>query len=112
MTLPAGLYKLTFQSPGQGSEHGVAYLSPDGKLRGGDSGMAYVGTYRQEGDWLSAELCVTQHRHVPGFVSALGYNDMVVQLEGLAGEFSADVRGSSRDMPSVRFSARLSHIAD
>ena len=110
MHLPDGLYKITFTTP-QGADYGVAYLH-DGRRRGGDSGMAYVGTYRQEGDRLTAELCVTQHRHVPGFVSALGYNDVLVQLEGVAGDCSAEVRGSSRDLPSVRFSARLSYIAD
>ncbi|WP_156681107.1 hypothetical protein [Sphingomonas profundi] len=111
MPLPTGLYKLAIETPA-GTDYGVAYLSADAKLRGGDSGMAYVGTYRQVGDLFTAELCVTQHRHVPGVTSALGYNDLVVQLEGVAGDYAAEVRGSSREVPSVRFSARLSHIAD
>lgn len=64
---------------------------------------------RVQAGGLSAELSVTQHRHVPGVTSALGYNDLVVQLEGKAGEYGAEVRGSSREVPSVRFSARLSH---
>lgn len=110
MPLPDGLYKITFVSP-QGTDYGVADLR-GGRWRGGDSGMAYVGTYKQEGDVLTAELSVTQHRHVPGVTSALGYNDLVVQLEGVAGEYGAEVRGTCRDMPSVRFSARLAHIAD
>ena len=111
MSLPNGLYKLAFRSNSGQEDYGVVYLH-DGKWRGGDSGMAYTGTYRVTGGWLSAEVTVTQHRHVPGVVSALGYNDLTVQLEGEAKDFSADVRGSSRDMPSVRFTARLSHIAD
>ncbi|SFS11646.1 GrlR family regulatory protein [Sphingomonas jatrophae] len=110
MSLPDGLYKIIFSSP-EGQNYGVAYLH-GGKWRGGDSGMAYVGTYRATGGWLSAEVTVTQHRHVPGVVSALGYNDLTLRLEGEAGEYSAEVRGTSRDMPSVRFTARLSHIAD
>ena len=84
----------------------------DGKACGGDSGMAYVGTYKVVGDWLTAELCITQHRHMRGVMSALGYNDLTVQLEGEYGDYSAHVRGTSKDVPSVRFEARLSHIAD
>ncbi len=61
--LPNGLYKLSFKTR-SGAEYGVAYLQ-DGRLRGGDSGMAYLGTYRREGQLFSAELSNTQHRHVP-----------------------------------------------
>lgn len=46
-TLPSGLYKIAFETP-SGTEYGVAYLQ-DGKLRGGDSGMAYVGSYSMDG---------------------------------------------------------------
>ena len=111
MPLPTGLYKISFATPA-GQEHGVAYLTADGRVRGGDSGMAYVGTYAQDGGRFSAELTVTQHRHVPGFTSLLGYNDLTVQLDGDSEDYSAAVRGTCRDAPSVRFQARLSHIAD
>jgi hypothetical protein len=111
MPLPAALYKLTFETP-TGHDHGVAYLTPDGRIRGGDSGMAYVGTYSQAGERFTAELTITQHRHVPGVVSALGYNDVAVQLEGWAEECSAEVTGTSRDNLGIRFRARLTMIAD
>jgi hypothetical protein len=110
MPLPNGLYKVTFQTP-QTTEYGVAYLL-DGRLRGGDSGMAYVGSYTQDGDVFSADVSVTQHRHVPGVVSALGYNDIRIQLEGVAGDSTVELRGASADTPGVRFSARLGMIAD
>jgi len=110
MPLPNGLYKIAFDTP-QGTEYGVMDLR-DGRIRGGDSGMCYVGTYRQAGDRFIADLTTTQHRHVPGVVSVLGHNDMRVQLEGEADENSATVSGSSRDAPGVRFTARLTMIAD
>lgn len=107
-----GLYKLAFETR-SGAEYGVAYLQ-DGRLRGGDSGMAYCGTYRVEGQLFSAEMSVTQHRHVPGAVSALGLNDVLVQLDGVVDADSGVVRvqGSSPESSAVRFSARLSMIAD
>ncbi len=82
--LPNGLYKIAFETA-SGAEYGVAYLQ-DGKLRGGDSGMAYVGTYELDGSLLTAELSVSQHRHVPGAVSALGFNNVQVHLCGLVDE--------------------------
>ena len=111
MPLPNGLYKLAFETPA-GTDYGVAHLH-DGRLRGGDSGMAYVGSYRVEGQLFSAEMSVTQHRHVPGAVSALGLNDVLVQLHGVLDNSSVlTVRGSSPETSMVRFTARLSQIAD
>ncbi len=111
MPLSPGLYKLAFETPA-GTDYGVAYLTPDGRMRGGDSGMAYVGIVRQIGSHITAELSITQHRHVPGVVSALGYNDVAVQLDGFSDDGSADVVGTSRDRAGLRFRARLTQIAD
>jgi len=52
--LPNGLYKIVFKTPAC-TDYGVVYLA-DGRLRGGDSGMAYVGHYRTEGRLFSAEM--------------------------------------------------------
>jgi hypothetical protein len=110
--LPNGLYKLAFETK-SGAEYGVAYLQ-DGRLRGGDSSCAYLGTYKADGQLFSAEMSVTQHRHVPGAVSALGLHDVLVQLRGQvdAGSGVVRVQGSSPESSAVRFGARLSLIAD
>lgn len=111
-TLPNGLYKLAFETR-SGTDYGVAYLQ-DGKLRGGDSGMCYIGKYEQDGPLFSADISVTQHRHVPGAVSALGLSNVFVQLHGLVDSDSCVVRvqGTSPESGAVRFGARLSLIAD
>lgn len=110
-TLPNGLYKIAFETA-SGAEYGVAYLQ-DGKLRGGDSGMAYVGSYQMDGDLLTADLSVTQHRHVPGAVSALGFNNVQVQLTGLVDDSNVvRLTGTSPVSKSIRFGARLSLLAD
>ena len=111
MSLPNGLYKLAFETPA-GTEYGVAYLS-DGRLRGGDSGMAYVGTYSTDGQLFFAEMSITQHRHIPGAVSALGLHNVLVQLHGVFDDTAIiAVRGSSPETSKVQFTARLSQIAD
>ena len=111
-SLPNGLYKIAFETR-QGEDYGVAFLL-DGKLRGGDGGMAYVGKYEQQGPLFSADISVTQHRHVPGAVSALGLHNVLVQLTGVVDGDSCVVRvqGSSAESSVVRFAARLSLIAD
>lgn len=109
--LPNGLYKLAFETA-SGAEYGVAYLQ-DGKLRGGDSGMAYVGTYELDGNMLTADFSVTQHRHVPGAVSALGFNNVQVQLCGVVDEANVvRLTGTSTMSKSIKFGARLSMLAD
>ena len=110
-TLPHGLYKIAFETP-SGTEYGVAYLQ-DGKLRGGDSGMAYVGSYVIDGSLMSAELSVSQHRHVPGAVSALGFNDFKIEMHGLVDDVAVfRLAGSSPLSSSIRFQVRLSLLAD
>lgn len=109
--LPSGLYKIAFETRA-GTDYGVAHLH-DGRLRGGDGGMAYVGSYRIDGQLFSASMSVTQHRHVPGAVSALGLNDVLVHLHGVLADGGVlQVQGSSPESASVRFKARLSLIAD
>ena len=109
--LPNGLYKIAFETP-SGAEYGVACLQ-DGKLRGGDSGMAYVGSYELVGDLLSAEISVSQHRHVPGAVSALGFNNVQVHLSGLVHDAGVvRLTGTSPMSSSIKFKARLSLLAD
>lgn len=110
MSLPNGLYKIAFTSS-YGVDYGVAHMQ-DGHLRGGDSSMAYVGTYEQEGYVLTVQVSVTQHRHMPGVVSVLGYNNVVVEMTGLTDDGALRLRGTSKQVPGVRFEARLSHLAD
>lgn len=109
-TIPNGLYKIAIETR-TGAEYGVAFLH-DGRLRGGDSGMAYLGTYRQDGQLFSADLSVTQHRHVPGAVHALGLNDVRVELHGVDDANMVRVQGTSPKSSLMRFTARLSQIAD
>ncbi len=61
MPLQNGLYKIEFQTQ-LGAGSGVVILH-DGQLRGGDSMIYYVGTYKQDGDEFSAEVRTDAHRH-------------------------------------------------
>lgn len=111
MSLPTGLYKIAFTSA-YGADFGVIVLQDGGKLRGGDSGNAYVGTYEVDGEVLTMQVSVTQHRPIPGVVSVIGFNNVVVEMAGRADDGALRMRGTSKQVPGVRFEARLTHIAD
>ncbi|WP_052075684.1 GrlR family regulatory protein [Sphingomonas taxi] len=105
-----GLYKLGLETR-SGAEHGVAYLH-DGRLRGGDSGIAYLGIYRQDEQEFSADLSLIQHRHVPGAVHAFRLNDVRVELNGVVDDANmVKVQGAILKQ-LVLFTIRLSQMAD
>jgi hypothetical protein len=80
MALQDGIYLVRFNTPrGEGS--GVAYLT-DGKLYGGDSMMAYVGKFSEDGSSANAEVRVFQHSNTPGMESVLGTNSATLKLSG------------------------------
>jgi hypothetical protein len=104
-----GLYKVDFRTPiGQG--FGVVALE-NGKLRGGDSSMFYVGSYAQHGDSFSANLRVGTHSHVPGVGSVLGVSQGQISLSGKSIGDSAVLSGTSPQAPGVTLSATLTHLA-
>ena len=75
--------------------------------------MAYVGGYSLDGSLLSAELSVSQHRHVPGAVSALGFNNVQLELNGVVDDAKVvRLTGTSPISSIIRFKARLSLLAD
>jgi hypothetical protein len=79
-----GSYSTWFRTP-QGEGTGIVVLS-DGKLTGGDTVLAYAGTYFQNGDRFSAS--VRTQRHTPGQPSVFGI-DAGTDEAGHAFQFEA-----------------------
>jgi hypothetical protein len=108
MALQDGLYVVRFGTPlGEGS--GVAHLT-DGKLYGGDSMMAYVGKFADDGDTANAEVRVFQHSNVPGMESVLGTNSATLKLSGSVSGNTANLTGSAPQAPGVQLSVSLSPL--
>ncbi|PAL22345.1 GrlR family regulatory protein [Sphingopyxis sp. GW247-27LB] len=105
MAFKDGFYKVQFGTPlGEGS--GVAYLT-DGKIYGGDSMMAYAGTYAVNGDQLTTEVNVFTHTNQPGMESTLGVNSATLQLSGQADGNGASLVGSAPQAPHVQLTLKL-----
>lgn len=107
MAFQEGMYKVQFQTP-LGSGNGVLFLY-DGKLRGGDSSMYYLGSYQADGNKFTATLKTGQHG--PG-QSVLGAPNATLEASGEIAGGKATIRGSVPDAPQLTFSAVMERIAD
>lgn len=110
MPLENGLFAIRFATPfGEGA--GVAYLH-DGKLRGGDGMMAYVGTYNQTNNQLDADVRAYKHTNVPGMASVFGVDTVDIHLNGQTNGVTADLKGSAPQAAGVQLSVKMERLHD
>ena len=88
---------------------GVVVLK-DGKLTGGDTVLAYTGTYIQNGDRFSASV-MTQ-RHTPGQPSVFGIDNVDLTVIGKSTPTTASCTGTAKQAPGLTFEATLIPMAD
>jgi len=110
MALRDGLYRVHFQTP-MGEGNGVAVLE-GGRLRGGDSMIYYVGTYKQDGDRFTAEVQTDEHSNMQGMASVFGVSKASITIQGKTGNDTAEMTGSSPQAPGVAFKASLHRLHD
>jgi hypothetical protein len=103
-----GSYSAWFRTP-QGEGTGIIVLS-DGKLTGGDTMLAYAGTYFQNGDRFSAS--VRTQRHTPGQPSVFGIDNLDLTLIGKSTPTTASCAGTAKQAPDLPFEATLVPMAD
>lgn len=110
MALPNGLYGIEFQTP-LGQSYGVVTLI-DGRLRGGDSFIYYVGAYRQNEDQISATVRTDIHSNNPYMLSAFRNNRVKVQISGRVEGTTATMTGKSPQMPNITLHMNLRKLDD
>jgi hypothetical protein len=104
-----GLYKVEFKTPRRKAV-GVVYAA-DGKLHGGSSAFAYVGSYTENGNTITGVVCSMRHTNDPNHPSAFGFDKVTIECQGTAkGEF-ATFEGTATETPSLGFKAVLTRIA-
>ncbi len=100
-----GLYKAEFETPfGRGS--GVM-LFESGRIRGGNTGLYYVGKYDVTGGSLHAHLKVLRHTHDGHTASVFGMDDITVILEGMIDGEVITLDGVSEEIPDMQMRGRL-----
>jgi hypothetical protein len=108
--LQAGLYKVQFHTV-HGTGSGVIYVI-DGKLRGGNSAFAFVGSYSGQGDSIQVRIATERHNDDPQFKPLFGTDRITLTLKGKDSGNMIDFEGTALQLPGVAFRATMTRIAD
>ncbi|MCP3477538.1 hypothetical protein NLM33_46110 [Bradyrhizobium sp. CCGUVB1N3] len=105
-----GLYKANFHTV-HGTGCGVLYVT-NGKLRGGNSAFAFVGTYTGEGESIKVKISTERYNDDPTFRPLFGTDRVTLTLSGREDGEMAEFEGSALQLPGVAFRAVLTRISD
>jgi hypothetical protein len=108
--LQEGLYKVEFHTV-HGTGTGVIYAA-SGKLRGGNSGFAFIGNYAGKGDEIAVKISTQRHNHDPDLKPLFGTDMITLTLKGSANGDMVDFEGTALQLPGVVFRAVLTRISD
>jgi len=108
--LQEGLYKVEFHTV-HGTGTGVIYAE-SGKLRGGNSGFAFIGNYAGKGDEIVVKISTQRHNHDPDLKPLFGTDMITLTLKGTANGDMVDFEGTALQLPGVVFRAVLTRISD
>jgi hypothetical protein len=109
--LQEGLYKVDFHTV-HGTGSGVIYAMSNGKLRGGNSAFAFIGTYSGGGDAIFVKVSTERHNADPAFKPLFGTDMITLTLTGRDNGGMLDFEGSALQLPGVIFKATLTRICD
>jgi T3SS negative regulator,GrlR len=105
-----GLYKVEFHTV-HGTGSGVIYAT-SGKVRGGNSGFAFIGNYAGKGDEILVKISTQRHNYDPAFKPLFGTDMITLTLKGAENGDMLDFEGTALQLPGVVFKAVLTRIAD
>jgi hypothetical protein len=108
--LQEGLYKVEFHTV-HGTGSGVLYATC-GRLRGGNSGFAFIGNYTTKGDEIHVKISTQRHNADPGFKPLFGADMITLTLRGTGNDDMIDFEGTALQLPGVAFRAVLTWIGD
>jgi T3SS negative regulator,GrlR len=108
--LQEGLYKVEFHTV-HGTGSGVIYAH-SGKLRGGNSAFAFIGSYRDEGEAINVKVSTERHNADPAFKPPFGTDRITLTLKGKDDGDIVDFEGTALQSPGVAFKAILTRICD
>lgn len=103
-----GLYRVAFHNV-HGAGNGVMYVR-GGKMRGGNSVCAFIGSYTEADEVVSVKVSTRLHTADPNFKSLFNGGEVTIVLKGKVQDDSVDLAGSALHMPGVTFKAMLTMI--
>ncbi|MBR1222852.1 hypothetical protein JQ557_32960 [Bradyrhizobium sp. U87765 SZCCT0131] len=105
-----GLYKVEFHTShgqGRGVMHAIG-----GKMRGGNSGFAFVGSYSINGEEILARVSTLRHTEDPQFPPLFGSDRVTVVMRGRVDGDIVDFEGNALQLPGVPLKAVFTPISD
>jgi hypothetical protein len=105
-----GFYKVDFHTV-HGTGCGVLHAI-DGKMRGGNSAFAFIGTYTGEGASIKVKISTQRYNDDPSFKALFGIDRITLTLAGREDGDTAEFEGTALQVPGVAFRAVLSRISD
>lgn len=83
-----------------------------GKLRGGNSAFAFIGTYTDKSDGLHVKVSTQRYNPDPAFRPLFGNDMITLTLRGTQQDDMIDFEGSALQLPGVTFKAVLTRLSD
>jgi T3SS negative regulator,GrlR len=106
-----GLYKVEMYTV-HGSRRGVLYVY-DGKMMGGNSAFAFIGTYQESGAGdISADVSTLRHNDDPTFQPLLKTDNIFLTLTGRQQGEQYFFKGGTPQLPGVAFNSVMTPISD
>lgn len=105
-----GLYKIEFETP-RGKASGVVHAD-NGKIRGGSSAFAYIGSYIQDGHSVTGNVSSVRHTPDSGYPSVFGFDKVTITFQGAVKGDYAICEGTATEFPSLAFKAVLTRVAE
>jgi hypothetical protein len=106
-----GLYKVEMRTV-HGSRRGVIYVY-DGKMMGGNSAFAFIGTYRDSDDGrVLVDISTLRHNEDPNFQPLFKADRITLALTGRQQGEQYHFEGSSLQLPGIAFHSVMTPLSE
>ena len=106
-----GLYKVEMHTV-HGSRRGVLYVY-DGKMLGGNSAFAFIGTYRNSGDGeVLVEISTVRHNEDPNYQPLFKADKITLTLRGRQRGEQYHFEGGTAQLPNIPFNSVMTPISE
>jgi hypothetical protein len=105
-----GFYKVRFQL-GDAVGRSVMHVR-DGKMLGGNSAFAHIGTYEKLGDEIAIEVQTVRHNPDPNYRAMAGTDDATLVARGAADGELYRFKGELKELPGVPFQSVMTPIEE
>jgi hypothetical protein len=106
-----GLYKIEMHTA-YGSRRGVLYAY-DGKMMGGNSAFAFIGTYRNSADGdILVEMSTVRHNEDPNYQPLFKADKISLTLKGRQRGDQYHFEGGTTQLPNIPFNSVMTPISE